>query len=224
MKRELPAICRRSPTTALGKSGETSATQSFAARDTMRRPPNTGSDGDDAARNFYRAAATAVLVAAAVAAQALPASAVSAAEVASEIRTVGAKAALARLYETGVWSTSIYPGIASGSLAWFRVAEQLKAVADGAAAEDIDAALMDSLASAPLRVLPELSRIYGESFEAICDLSFEAESPKAGVATYILGIRKKLSAAKTVPAKSMAAACNRGLDESLRHAAEQGLR
>ena len=34
----MSAICRRSPTTALGKSGETSATQSFAARDTMRRP------------------------------------------------------------------------------------------------------------------------------------------------------------------------------------------
>ncbi len=172
---------------------------------------------------FYRSAATAVLVGVAIAAQALPASPISAAEVASEIRTTGAKATLARLYDTEAWTTSISPGIESGSLAWIRVAEQLKAVADGAAAEDIDAALMGSLAGAPLRVLPELSRIYGESFEAICDLSFEAGLPKLGVATYVIGIQKKLGAAKTVGAKSMASACNRGLDASLRHASEQGL-
>ena len=172
---------------------------------------------------FYRSTATAVLVGAVISARAVPGTTVSAAEVASEIRATGAKAALAKLYDTGAWSASISPGISSGSLAWFRVAEQLKAVADGAAAEDIDAALMGSLASAPLRVLPELSRIYGESVEAICDLSFEAELPKADVATYILRIRSKLGAARTGRAKSLAAACNRGLDESLRHAADQGL-
>lgn len=130
---------------------------------------------------------------------------------------------LTRLYDTGAWSRSISPGIASGSLAWFHVAEQFKAVADGAAAEDLDAALMDSLARAPLQALPELSRIYGQTFEEICDLSFEAELPKPDVATYILGIRTKLGAARTAHARAMATACNRGLDESVRHAAEQGL-
>ena len=68
------------------------------------------------------------------------------------------------------------------------------------------------------------SLAYGESAERICDLSFEAELPEPDVATYILGIRAKLGAARTARAKSMASACNRGLDESLRHAAEQGLR
>jgi hypothetical protein len=104
------------------------------------------------------------------------------------------------------------------------VAEEFKAVADGAAAEDLDAALMDSLARAPLRVLPELTRIYGETAEEICNLSFEAELPKPDVATYILEIRKKLGEARTERARALASRCNRGLDESVRHAREQGLR
>jgi hypothetical protein len=170
------------------------------------------------------AAAIALLFGADLPACAQRARTVSAADVAFQIRTLGAKSALAKLYETEAWSASIAPGIASGSLAWIHIAEELKTVADGAAAEDLDSALIDSLARAPLRVLPELSRIYGQSIEEVCDLSFEDELPKPDLATYVHGIRAKLAVAKTVRSKSLAVACNRGLDRTLRRAAEQGLR
>jgi len=171
-----------------------------------------------------RAIATTVLAGAALMARAQTTSSISPAEVTAQIRALGAKATLTQLYDTVVWSTSISPGIASGSLEWIRVAEQLKKVADGAPAEDIDIALrLDALSAAPLRVLPTLARIYGESVEDVCHVSFEAELPKPDVATYLRKIRAKLSMARSPRNRELADACKRGLAKTERDAKAQGV-
>ncbi len=171
-----------------------------------------------------RAIVTTVLAGAALTPRAQTTSSISPAEVTAEIRAVGAKATLTKLYDTDAWSTSVLPGIASGALAWIRVAEQLKRVADGAPAEDLDIALrLDALSSAPLRVLPELARIYGESVENICHVSFEAELPKPDVATYLRNTRAKLSLGRSVRTREMADACKRGLAMTEVDARTQGL-
>ncbi len=175
-------------------------------------------------RLIFRTSVMAVLAGAALMVQAQTAPSISPAEVASQIRALGAKVTLTKLYDTEVWSTSISPGIASGSLAWIRVAEQLRAVADGASAEDLDIALrFDALSAAPLRVLPELSRIYDESVENICHVSFEAELPKPDVATYLRTIRAKLGTARSWGAREMARACKRGLAKTEADAKAQGI-
>jgi hypothetical protein len=148
----------------------------------------------------------------------------SPAQIASKIRARGAAATLTNLYDTEVWSTSISPGIASGSLAWIRIAAQLKVVADGAAAEDLDIALLfGALPAEPLNVLPELTRIYAKPVEDICHVSFEAQRPKPDVASYLLTIRAKLNKARSVQARKMAEACRRGLARAEDDAKTQGV-
>ena len=115
------------------------------------------------------------------------------------------------------------PGIQSASESWLNVAEQLKAVADGAAAEDLDLALYAALANRPFRVLPLLQRVYGGSIVQLCNVSFEAELPKQGVAPYISAIRAKLASAGNETERHLAAACMRGLKQSLQTAKAQGL-
>ena len=149
---------------------------------------------------------------------------ISAQQVMSQIRHEGGKEVLARVYDTPIWTGSIAPGLASGELAWLRVGEALGPFADGAAGEDLDAAMLGSIANAPFKVLPELSRIYGEPVEQLCDLSFESEVPARGVTNYLQGIRAKLDAAKSRRDLALAKDCRSGLDESASAAAAQGLK
>ena len=175
-------------------------------------------------RLVFGAITAGALVGAAFSVRAQAATRMSPADVESQVRSAGARAALVKLYDTEAWSTSILPGVGSGSIPWIRVAEQLKQAADGAAAEDLDIALrLDALSAAPLRVLPELSRIYGESVENICHVSFEAESPKPDIATYLRNIRAKLSMARSVRTRDLADACKRGLEMTESDARAQGI-
>ncbi len=157
-------------------------------------------------------------------ASANPSTGVSAAQLEAEMHAVGAHAVLLKYYDTPAWSASVMSGIRSAAPAWLTVAEKFHSVADGAASEDIGLALYEALGVAPLRVLPLLSRVYGGSFEELCNVSFEAELPKEGVSAYLQAIRTKLGAARTKKERAMAAACSRGLDHSQAAAAAKGLR
>jgi len=115
------------------------------------------------------------------------------------------------------------PGIRSASPAWLAIANQLFSVSDAGASEDIGIALYEALEVAPLRVLPQLLRIYGGSIEQLCNVSFEVEKPKQGVRNYKRSIRAKLAAARTKHERALAASCSRGLDLSLATATADGL-
>lgn len=148
---------------------------------------------------------------------------VTAATVAAEIDSVDAATALRRYYDTSAWTTSILPGIASADVKWLSIAQQLSAVSDAGASEDIGLALYSALAMNPFRVLPVLKSVYGGTDEERCTISFEAEIPKDGVAKYLDRIKLKLNKAKTKTEKAMAIGCLRGLEHTRRDAEAQGL-
>ncbi len=144
-------------------------------------------------------------------------------QLSAEIGFVGPKAVLLKYYDTEVWSNSIEPGIRLASPDWLRIAEKLHRGADGAGGEDIGLALYGAVAVAPLRVLPVLSRVYGGTALDLCNVSFEAEVPKQGVAAYLQSVRFGLKAARTPNERKLAASCRRGLSKSLSTAKTQGL-
>ena len=141
-------------------------------------------------------------------------SSVWAAQIKAEIQASGAKAVLLKYYDTPAWSLTIMPGIEFAKPDWLSAAEMLKSQADAAAAEDIGLALYGALEVAPLRVAPVLARIYGNSIEEVCNVSFEAKKPKQGTRAYLQSIRAKLALARTSKEKAIAVACSRGLELS----------
>jgi hypothetical protein len=148
---------------------------------------------------------------------------VSPGQLSAEIDAAGPKAVLLKYYDTDVWSNSIEHGIRSAAPEWLRVAEKLHRGADGAGGEDLGLALYGALAVAPLRVLPVLLRVYGGTALELCNVSFEAEIPKQGVAAYLQSVRGGLKAAHTPGERKLAASCSRGLSKSLATAKSQGL-
>jgi hypothetical protein len=144
-------------------------------------------------------------------------------QISAEIEAVGPKAVLFKYYGTEVWSNSIERGIQSASPGWLSVAEKLHGGADGAGGEDLGLALYAALAVAPLRVLPVLSRIYGGTALELCNVSYEAQIPKQGVAVYLQSIRDGLKAAHTPDDRKLAGQCERGLSKSLTTAKSRGL-
>ncbi len=144
-------------------------------------------------------------------------------QLSAEIDSMGSKAVLLKYYDTEVWSNSIELGIRSASPDWLRIAEKLHRGADGAGGEDLGLALYGALAVSPLRVLPVLSRVFGGTALDLCNVSFEAEIPKQGVAAYLQSVRFGLKAARTPNERKLAASCKRGLSKSFSTAKSQGL-
>jgi hypothetical protein len=152
-----------------------------------------------------------------------PPAQLSSSAMAAEIRSAGAQAVLCKYYDTPGWSKSVLPGIRSAAHSWLEVGVQLRAASDSGASEDLDLAIYTALAVAPMRVLPLLLTARGGTVEQLCNIPFETEIPKQGVAAYIEAIRAKLGDARTEDQRAMAAACSRGLDLSLAAARDQGL-
>ena len=164
-----------------------------------------------------------LLIASAMPGLAAPQSRLSTTQLLAEIQARGARRVLHAYYDTKAWSLSVMPGVRSASEDWLTVAVKLKAVADGAAGEDLDLALYGALANNPFRVLPVLEQLYGGPVDQLCNVSFEAELPKQGVVPYISSIRAKLASARSAADREVAAACTRGLELSLETAKAQGL-
>lgn len=140
----------------------------------------------------------------------------------AEIAADGPKTVVLRYYGTEAWK-QIENGVRSASTSWLEIAEKLRAVADADAGEELGLALYESLAVAPLRVLPTLARTYRGPIEDLCNVSYEAAVPKEGVAKYLERIEMGLRRAKSEAERSMATACRRGLKKSLSSATSQGL-
>jgi hypothetical protein len=142
----------------------------------------------------------------------------------AEIQESGASTVLFKYYDTSVWSDDIMPGIESATTEWLAIAEQLRAVSDAGASEDLGLALYRALAVNPLRVLPLLTSIYGGTVQDRCTISFEPELPKEGVTKYLKRIEAGLKKAKNKYEKAMATECRRGLEITREDAKRLGLK
>ena len=149
---------------------------------------------------------------------------VDAASIVGEIRDVGAKRVVAKYYDTKAWEHSIMPGIRRADQAWLQVAEELHKGSDAGASEDLDSALYEALPAAPYKVLPVMQRMYGRTLEDICTMTFEAETPKGGVAAYLRRTERGLANPKTKQEIESAKLCGRGLTKTREYAKANGLK
>jgi hypothetical protein len=85
----------------------------------------------------------------------------SAGVVANSVASIGAVATLSRIYEDNAQWSGLLAGVARGERNWLRVANELKRVADGAAAEQLGLSVGEALEHRPANVLtiavPEFS-------------------------------------------------------------------
>jgi len=155
---------------------------------------------------------------------AVNANSVDATSILHEIKQVGAKRVVEKYYDTNIWEHIIMPGIRRAEPAWLNVAEQLHKGSDGGASEDLDDAIFDALAAAPFRALHVIERMYGRTPEDICNMTFESEVPKGGVAAYLGHIERGLANPKTKQEIAMAKACRQGLAKTRIYAKTNGLK
>ena len=78
------------------------------------------------------------------------------ATVSSEIRSAGARAVLAKYFDTPDWEKAIIPGIKGATDEWLSVARSLSKVADAAPSEELGLALYAALPVRPFAVLTVL--------------------------------------------------------------------
>ncbi len=114
----------------------------------------------------------------------------SAASVLAEVAKSGPRNVISRHFDRPEWQI-ILNGIGTADDNWLKVYVALRKGADGAAGEDLSAALWDvALPEAPFKV-------FAVEHENSCEFTFESACPPGGIDSYLNRLEKALDQAST---------------------------
>jgi hypothetical protein len=132
---------------------------------------------------------------------------ISATSLIAEIGKSTPEAVIQKYFETPEWQ-EILQGIGTGEDNWLKVYVELRRGSDGAAGEELSAALWDKA------VLAEPFKVFAIERYDSCEFTFEAECPQEGVGRYLDRLELSLGRASTPGEHKMKNRCLVGIKKT----------
>ena len=136
-------------------------------------------------------------------------------EVLALVKAQGPSETVVQLDQSGAWTSSVLPGVATARPDWIDVARALYPGTDAGGREELEDALSEALLKAPYEMLPLVRELWWKPPTTVCTFGWDSELP-GGVESYVQRLKSSLSAAPPAQLAHLRSECLQGIEATLK--------